>query len=126
MFSIKPINKNEVANSQYVKDYNNDLYSITNNNGDTIAYVTFRIDNNIMWLDMIEVVNKEKGLGREIVNFLSENYSVSQIKGFILCEERALYFWNKLGAEIYYIDVEGYEIEELVDAGLESPFTYNG
>lgn len=75
-----------------------------------------------MWLDMIEVIDKRRGLGSEIINFFFHYFSLVKIEGFSLCEERAIRFWNRLGADIYYLDYEGYEIEEIVDAGVETPF----
>lgn len=129
MLKIQSITSNDVLDSEYksqFKQYSNkDLYAILQN-GEVIAYATFKIDNSIMWLNMIEVIAKGNGLGKDIIAFLFEYYSLDKIKGFVLCEERALRFWNKLGADIYYIDYEGYEIEEIIDAELESPFTYNG
>lgn len=125
MLTIKSITKVEIIDSKYVIDYNDNLYSI-DNNGETIAYATFRIDDDVMWLDMIEVIVKGKGLGRMIIDFFFQYFSLNKIKGLILCEKDAYHFWNKIGAEIYYIDVEGYGIDELLESGLESPFVLNG
>lgn len=124
MITIKSINKNEVVNSEHVIKYSENLYAIESN-GKTVAYATFTINNNIMLLDMIEVVEKGKGLGGIIVDFFFGYFSLDKIKGLILCEEGAYNFWKKMGAEIYYIDVEGYEIYELIDSRLESPFVLN-
>lgn len=122
MFTIRQIDKDEIVNSHYVINYKDNLHAICKND-ELVAYATFRIDSNIMWLDMIEAI--KKGFGTEIINFFWEYYSLEKIKGLILCEEKAYRFWDKLGANIYYIAEEGYEIEELIDAGLESPFVLN-
>lgn len=123
MFSIESINEDEIISRQYKKHYNNNSH-VVKSDSKIVAYVTFTMKNkSVMWLDMIEVIPKEKKLGTKIIKFFFQHFSLEKIEGFILCENRAYRFWNSLGAEIYYIHEEEYEIEELIDAGLESPFT---
>ncbi|PLS19428.1 hypothetical protein CVD28_03155 [Bacillus sp. M6-12] len=123
MLSIKPVFMTDIENTEYEQKSNLDAYMILKSNK-PVAYVWFDIKDNTMDLGMIEVIEKGKGLGTEIIYFLFEYFSLEKITGFVLCEERAYRFWDKLGATFYYVEEEGYiDIYELLDAELQSAFT---
>jgi hypothetical protein len=127
MFTLKSVSGSEVADSDYASKYKKygrkHLYAIMDRD-EVVAYAAFKMKmDKVLWLDVIEVIRKESGTGTKIVHFFFQYFSLEKIEGLIMCEERAYRFWERLGAEIYYIDEEGYAIDELIDAELESPFT---
>lgn len=124
MFEIREIENIERHNTKYHKGYESLNPHIVTHNKKVMAYLWFRHQGERIQLNMIEVVEKRKGVGESVIEFLFNHYGIDEINGFVLCEVRAYDFWRKLGASIYHIDVEGYEDgEELVDAGIESPFS---
>ncbi|GAB6431429.1 hypothetical protein bcgnr5372_46350 [Bacillus luti] len=123
MLSIEKLSKDGIENSQYKKHYDEENLYIIKENGKQIAYISFKMkDATTMWLYMIEVIEKGKGLGKNIIKFLSNHFSLDRIEGFVLCEKRAHLFWESLGADVYYVAKEGYGIDEIIDAELDSPF----
>lgn len=123
MISIEKFSKDSMIDSQYKKHYDDDNLYILKENGKKIAYVSFIMkDDATMWLYMIEVIEKGKGIGRNIINYLTKHFSLERIEGFVLCERRSYLFWESLGAKIYYVVEQSYDIDEILDAGIESPF----
>lgn len=121
MLRIEKVDEHNIKNNEYKHEPHS--YVIIENN-QHMAYLHFRMkDSQVMWLDMIEVIEKRKGLGTKIIYFLFQHFGLQKIEGFSFCEERAYRFWEQLGAKFYYVEEEGYEIDELLDTGLESPFT---
>lgn len=91
--------------------------------GIPVASIVFHLTAGTLYLHHIEVFKKRRGTGRKVIEFLFQHFQLTQINGFVLCDETAYNFWHRLGAVIYFIDVEGYaDGAELVDAGIESPF----
>ena len=124
MFEIRQIKNKELQNTSYHEEYASLAPYMVTSNGKVVAYLWFRFQGESLYLYMIEVIKKRKGIGEKVIEFLFNHYGIDEISGFILSELRAYNFWEKVGASIYYIDVEGYQDgEELVDAGIESPFT---
>lgn len=123
MLNIAKQGKDVIADNPYREYYNEEHLYVVKEDEKEVAYLSFLInDDNTMYLYMIEVIEKGKGIGRNIIKHLINYYSLESIKGFVLDEKRAYIFWRSLGAEIYYVDVEGYEIEELLEDGLDSSF----
>lgn len=121
MYSIKQISFNDIQDTTYDFSERNDTYAISFNNK-IIAYTQFKITNNNMYLDLIEVITKRNGHGSNIIKWLINYYDLKEMQGFCLLEERAMNFWKNIGAELYYIDIEGYTIQELLEDGMETPF----
>lgn len=123
MYRIERAEESDIQNSEYgSKNSTYNAYSIVE--GDKpIAYMWFEVKNSVMHLTLFEVIEKSKGTGTKIIHFLFEHLSLSKIEGFSMCEQRAYRFWERLGAKFYYVEEEGYEIDELLDAEIESPFT---
>lgn len=67
-----------------------------------IGYIWFYIKDGILYLDMIEVIEKEMGYGTEIITYLFTEFDIDSIKGEILDEsgDRAYWFWSSLGSEL--------------------------
>jgi predicted GNAT family acetyltransferase len=123
MLSIEKSSKDGIENSQYKKHYDEENLYIIKEKGKQLAYISFKMkDDTTMWLYMIEVIEKGKGIGRKVIKYLNKHFSLERIEGFVLCEKRAYLFWESLGSNVYYIAEEGYDIDELIDAELESPF----
>lgn len=118
---IEKVNEKQNQNSPYPDD--SDSFVMIEGNK-PIAYLSFNMKSEkVMWLDLIQVLDKRKGWGTKIVHFLFQHFDLERIEGFSFCEEEAYRFWTTLGAKFYYVEEEGYNIDELLDAGLESPFT---
>ena len=75
------------------------VYKITDSNFKEIGFVLLRQDlykSSFIYINMLEVIEKSKGIGSEVVN---------QLKSFNICisglsTQGALNFWKKLGAEV--------------------------
>ena len=61
-------------------------------------------------MEMIEVIEKEQGLGTQIIEFLFQHYQLGVVRGAILHEEsmRPYYFWESIGATIDVDDEDEY------------------
>ena len=76
-------------------------HGILNESGKTIAYAWYEIQSdNSLYMDRIEVLEKEKGHGTAIVRHLFNTLNIDRITGSVLLEEgmRPYYFWESLGA----------------------------
>lgn len=96
------------VNSHIVKtNYTHPNFSpyIILNDDDTVLGYVWTITNlnqsRNMYVSMIEVIDKGKGIGTQIIDFLFNEFSLETMWGNILREpnDRAFYFWESLGAE---------------------------
>ncbi|WP_066298132.1 hypothetical protein [Bacillus sp. FJAT-29937] len=88
-----------------------------------LGYLFFEIKSKVMFLEMIEIIEKEHGIGTQTIQFLFEKFELEEIRGTVLIEEgfRPYYFWESLGAEFDFDDyVES--IEEAYAEGLNINF----
>lgn len=76
-------------------------HAILDDTGKTIAYAWYELRaDNSLYMDMIEVLEKENGHGTAIVRHLFNTLKIDRITGSVLLEEgmRPYYFWESLGA----------------------------
>lgn len=90
--------------------------------GKVIATAIIEVKESEAYLFNIEVFDKRKGHGRKIIKQLMEHFNLELLKGASSSTFEAYLFWQSLGAEFYFVKEEGFTIEELVDAEIESPF----
>jgi hypothetical protein len=120
-FTIRELYDGEVINMEYagVSTYLPNV--IMSELSEVVAYIWFKVDNKTMHINMIEVVEKEQGIGTRIVMYLFETYDIEIIEGETLREDsgRPYYFWSSLGA----VFPEGEEWGHLDPIRDNIPFT---
>ena len=109
--TIKEINDNQVNGTQYKKGKGT-TRAIIDNEGNTVGYIWFNLRGKTLNIDMIEIIEKEEGIGTEVIKFILNTFDIEKIQGQVLVEPsmRAYYFWESLGAEFFHPEVD--DIEE--------------
>lgn len=72
--------------------------------GKVIGYIEFvyREQDNFIYLDMIEIIEKNCGLGRQVIEWLFIEYKINSMHGEVKVdyELNTYYFWKSLGSDI--------------------------
>ena len=77
-------------------------HGILNEQGEYVAYAWYSVTDKFLYMNMIEVLEKEQGHGTAIVKYLFNELDINQINGVILEDEsfRPYYFWLSLGSTL--------------------------
>lgn len=95
-----------------------DIYNCYKNNN-LIGTIHYTIVDKCLTINMIEVIDKNKGYGKLIISQLFNNFSIDIIDGQAISE--AIPFWESVGADFDWKDIE--EREEALDSSSVFYFT---
>lgn len=108
--------KHDILTDYEAPDY--EPYIIVDNKGTPLCYLWTPKLENPLYIEMIEVIDKEKGIGTQVVRFLFKELNLNEIFGEVMrtTSERPYYFWESLGAEFEC------HIDDAFDSGYKIPF----
>lgn len=93
-----------------------------------VGYLWYQVhDDRVIYVDMIEIIEKGEGTGTRVVNDLFEILDARALTGEVLDDGHmmAYYFWESFGSEMEVgEDEEGnpYDPDELMHSGYTIPF----
>ncbi|MFW5962675.1 MAG: hypothetical protein ACOCQR_03565 [bacterium] len=113
MFKFIEKRSEDIEKMQYRKP-EKDGFAVLNDDNEEVAYIWFILKDKTMDIEMLEVIDKGKGIGRKIIEFIFNNFSIDIIEGRSLYEQslRSFYFWESLGAEFAW-SPDGIKYEDI-------------
>lgn len=107
LLTIKKVTEIELlekaSNFDYFCFYSEDNYLIYNNNR-VVGFLCGKYNNlnNDLFIEIVELHTKGKGLGKVLVKELFNQLNLNSISGKVLYEDnhRPYYFWKSVGADI--------------------------
>lgn len=107
---IIEIEKHQITSMEY-KYGRGKPKAIMHENGKAIGYMWFHKSGRTMKLDMIEIIDKEQGIGTATIDYVFNHLEIDNIQGQVLVEPsmRAYYFWESLGAEFFHPEIDDIE-----------------
>lgn len=119
---MKLIKLSEFGKHKVVTDYgvpNYEPYIITDDKQVPLGYLWTPALVSPLYIEMIEVINKEEGIGTDVIKFLFRELDLNEVFGEVMRtpSERPYYFWESLGAEFQY------HIDDALNTGYKIPFS---